>query len=44
MKNAPEFYLSTLAISLSARGAIAFWLAIPVALLIVALAWRIAIE
>jgi len=43
MKSAPEFYLRTLAVSLSARGAIAFWLAIPAALLILAIAWRIAI-
>ena len=44
MKSAPEFYLRTLAVSLTARGAIAFWLAIPVGILIVAIAWRIAVR
>jgi hypothetical protein len=43
MRNAPEIYFKTLVLSLAARGAIALWLAIPVGLLIVALAWRIAV-
>jgi hypothetical protein len=43
MKIAPEFYLRATAVSLSARGAIAFWLAIPVGVLILSVAWRIAV-
>jgi hypothetical protein len=43
MKSMPEFYLRTLAVSLSAKGAIAFWLVIPAAILILAIAWRIAL-
>ena len=42
MRSAPEFYLRTLAVSLSAKGSIAFWLAVPAAILILPIAWRIA--
>jgi len=41
MKTAPQFYLRTVDLSLSAKGAIAFWLAVPVGALILAIAWRV---
>jgi hypothetical protein len=38
-----EFNLRLLLLSLTAKGGVAYWLALPVALLVLAFAWRVAL-
>ncbi|MDQ2084428.1 hypothetical protein RA307_29945 [Xanthobacteraceae bacterium Astr-EGSB] len=41
MADAPELVLGFLTLTLSAKGAPALWLVIPVSAILIALAWRI---